>query len=143
MNKNWSTLKKEDKLYLMIPYNDNGIIKYDFQESQVINVHQYEWCTNIRFKYTDKNSNKRKRIELCVNKYKYDFDYISSNKETGWAKDNLIQYGDLIITYLNPEILNKAYSDLIDIKIKEQEAIIKSKMIYIEQLKSIQYNKIV
>ena len=50
MNKiNWSTLKKEDKLYLLIPMLENdGVINYIYQESQVINVHHYNWCTNIR-----------------------------------------------------------------------------------------------
>ena len=142
MDKNWSTLKKDDKLYLMIPYMENNIIKYEFQESQVINVHHYECCTNIRFKYTDKNYNRRRRIELCVNKYKYELEYVSSNKETGWAKDNNYQYGDLIITYLNPEILNKVYDELIDNKIKEQEELIKSQKEYIEKLKLLKNDNI-
>ena len=142
MDKNWSTLKKDDKLYLMIPYMENNIIKYEFQESQVINVHNYDWCTNVRFKYTDKNCNRRRRIELCVNKYKYELEYVSSNKETGWAKDNNYQYGDLIITYLNPEILNKVYDELIDNKIKEQEELIKSQKEYIEKLKLLKNDNI-
>ena len=145
MTKNWSTLEKGDKLYLMVPYIDNNInniIKYEFQKSQVINVHSYEWGTNIRFKYTDKYCNKRRRIELRVNKYKYNLEYVSSNKETGWAKNNDNQYGDLIVTYINPEILYKAYLDLIDAKIKEQESIIKSKINFIEYLKLMKKDKI-
>ena len=38
MEKNWSTLEKGDSVYLLVPYTEDGIIKYDFQESQVINV---------------------------------------------------------------------------------------------------------
>ena len=58
--KNWSTLQKGDKLYLLVPistYNTDGtqITKYVYQESSVINVHQYENHINIRFKYTDAN----------------------------------------------------------------------------------------
>ena len=83
----WSTLKKGDKLYLLIPYysflfinkedEDFNEIVYHYQESQVINVHHYDWCVNIRFKYTDQNG-KRQRVELCVNKYKFSEDAVSS-----------------------------------------------------------------
>ena len=55
--KDWSTLQKGDTLYLLVPistYNTDGtqITKYVYQESSVINVHQYENHINIRFKYT-------------------------------------------------------------------------------------------
>lgn len=143
VKKDWSTLDKDDKLYLMIPYEDNGIIKYEFQESNVINIHHYDCCTNIRFKYTDKNSNKRKRIEFCVNKTKYDKTYLSKDKKTGWARENNIVFGDMIITYINPELLNDVYKELIQNKIIEQEDLIKSQKEYLEKLKYIQYNKIV
>ena len=143
MKKNWNTLEKNDKLFLMIPYDDNGIIKYEFQESHVINIHHYDWCTNIRFKYTNKNINKRQRVEFCVNKTKYDKTYLAKDKKTGWARETQIQFGDMIVTYINPELLNDAYTELIQNKISEQEALIKSQKEYLEKLKSIQYNKIV
>ena len=143
MEKNWSTLEKDDKLYLMIPYTEDGIIKYEFQESHVINIHHYDWCTNIRFKYTDKNINKRRRVEFCINKTKYDQIYLANDKKTGWARDNVIKFGDMIITYINPELLNDAYNELIHEKIIEQEELIKSQKEYLEKLKSIQYNKVV
>jgi len=142
VKKDWSTLEKNDKLFLMIPYDDNGIIKYEFQESYVINVHHYDWCTNIRFKYTDKNINKRQRVEFCVNKTKYDKTYLAKDKKTGWARETQVQFGDMIITYINPELLNEAYTELIQNKISEQEALIKSQKEYLEKLKSIQYNKV-
>lgn len=143
VKKDWSTLKKDDKLYLMVPYDDNGIIKYEFQESHVINIHHYDWCTNIRFKYTNKNINKRQRVEFCVNKTKYDKTYLAKNKKTGWARETQIQFGDIIITYTNPELLNDAYTELIQNKISEQEELIKSQKEYLEKLKYIQYNKVV
>ena len=143
IKKDWSTLEKDDKLFLMIPYDDNGIIKYEFQESHVINIHHYDWCTNIRFKYTDKNINKRQRVEFCVNKTKYDQTYLANDKKTGWARENKIQFGDMIVTYINPELLNDAYTELIQNKISEQEALIKSQKEYLDKLKSIQYNKVV
>ena len=142
VKKDWSTLEKDDKLYLMIPYDDNGIIKYEFQESHVINIHHYDWCTNIRFKYTNKNINKRQRVEFCVNKTKYDKTYLAKDKKTGWARETQIQFGDMIVTYINPELLNDAYTELIQNKISEQEALIKSQKEYLEKLKSIQYNKV-
>lgn len=142
VKKDWSTLEKNDKLFLMIPYDDNGIIKYEFQESHVINIHHYDWCTNIRFKYTDKNINKRQRVEFCINKTKYDKTYLAKDKKTGWARETQIQFGDMIVTYINPELLNDAYTELIQNKISEQEALIKSQKEYLEKLKSIQYNKV-
>ena len=142
VKKDWSTLKKDDKLYLMIPYEDNGIVKYEFQESHIINIHHYDWCTNIRFKYTDKNINKRHRVEFCINKTKYDKKYLANDKKTGWARDTKIVFGDMIITYVNPELLNDAYAELIQNKILEQEALIKSQKEYLDKLRSIQYNKV-
>ena len=29
MEKNWSTLEKGDSIYLLVPYTEDGIIKYD------------------------------------------------------------------------------------------------------------------
>jgi len=143
VKKDWSTLKKDDKLFLMIPYTEDGIIKYEFQESHVINVHHYDWCTNIRFKYTDKDINKRRRVEFCVNKTKYDQTYLANDKKTGWVRETQIQFGDMIVTYINPKLLNDAYTELIQNKISEQEALIESQKEYLDKLKSIQYNKVV
>ena len=143
MKKDWSTLEKGDKLYLMIPYEDNGIIKYEFQESKVINTHQYDWCTNIRFKYTDLNINKRRRVELCVNKYKYNKTYLACCDNTGWARDYNPKLGDIIITYYNPEYINEIYHWLIDDKIREQEALIESQQRFLEKIKDIQFQNII
>ena len=133
MKKNWSTLEKNDKLFLMVPYIEDGITKYEFQESHIINVHHYDWCTNIRFKYTDKSINKRRRIEFCVNKTKYDQIYVANDKKTEWARDTKVMFGDMIITYVNPELLNDAYAELIQDKILEQEALIKSQKEYLDK----------
>lgn len=143
VKKDWSTLKKDDKLFLMIPYTEDGIIKYEFQESHVINVHHYDWCTNIRFKYTDRDINKRRRVEFCINKTKYEQTYLANDKKTGWARENKIQFGDMIVTYINPKLLNDAYTELIQNKISEQEALIKSQKEYLDKLKLVQYDKVV
>jgi len=142
MRKDWSTLEKGDKLYLMIPYEDDGIIKYEFQESQVINTHQYDWCTNVRFKYTDKNINKRRRIELCVNKYKYDRYFLACCDDTGWAKEYDPKWGDIIVTYEDKNYINKIYKYLIQNKIREQEALIESQQRFLEKIKDIQFERI-
>ena len=140
---NWSDLKKNDVLYLMVPYEEDGIIKYEYQESYVINTNQYNVCTNIRLKYTDKNINRRRRINLCINKYKYDSKYLSYCKETGWARDYYSKYGDLIITYGDPNNLNEAYTNIISNKINELSLLINSYKTYLEKIEDIRFNKIV
>lgn len=142
--KDWSTLQKGDILYLLVPtitYNTDGsqITKYVYQESSVINVHQYENHINIRFKYTDSNS-KRRRIELTVNKLKFNNEYVSSDKRTGWASNYNPSYGDLIVTYINKEILNNVYSQIIKQEINKYEEIIENNKKITRQLKSIQYD---
>ena len=113
----WSTLKKDDKIYLLIPYEDNGKILYRFQESQVINTHKYDWCINIRFKYTD-NVGKRQRIEFCVNKYKFAINTLPVRKDTGYARDNEIEYVDIIIS-LDKENLKQELLKTIDKKLNK------------------------
>lgn len=142
--KDWSTLQKGDILYLLVPtitYNTDGsqITKYVYQESSVINVHQYENHINIRFKYTDSNG-KRRRIELTVNKLKFNNEYVSSDKRTGWASNYNPSYGDLIVTYINKEILNNVYSQIIVKEINKYEENIENIKKITRQLKSIQYD---
>lgn len=142
--KDWSTLQKGDILYLLVPtitYNTDGsqITKYVYQESSVINVHQYENHINIRFKYTDSNG-KRRRIELTVNKLKFNNEYVSSDKRTGWASNYNPSYGDLIVTYINKEILNNIYSQIIVKEINKYEENIENIKKITRQLKNIQYD---
>ncbi len=142
--KDWSTLQKGDTLYLLVPtitYNTDGpqITKYVYQESSVINVHQYENHINIRFKYTD-STGKRRRIELTVNKLKFNNEYVSSDKRTGWASNYNPSYGDLIVTYINKEILNNVYSQIIAKEINKHEENIENIKKITRQLKSIQYD---
>ena len=142
--KDWSTLQKGDILYLLVPtitYNTDGsqITKYVYQESSVINVHQYENHINIRFKYTD-SKGKRRRIELTVNKLKFNNKYVSSDKRTGWASNYNPSYGDLIVTYINKEILNNVYSQIIVKEINKYEENIENIKKITRQLKNIQYD---
>ena len=142
--KDWSTLQKGDTLYLLVPtitYNTDGpqITKYVYQESSVINVHQYENHINIRFKYTD-STGKRRRIELTVNKLKFNNEYVSSDKRTGWASNYTPLYGDLLVTYINKEKLNNIYAQIIKQEINKYEEIIENNKKITRQLKSIQYD---
>ena len=142
--KDWSTLQKGDTLYLLVPtitYNADGpqITKYVYQESSVINVHQYENHINIRFKYTD-STGKRRRIELTVNKLKFNNEYVSSDKRTGWASNCNPSYGDLIVTYINKEILNNVYLQIIAKEINKYEENIENIKKITRQLKNIQYD---
>ena len=141
MKKDWSTLEKGDKLYLMIPYEDNGIIKYEFQESQVINTHQYNLCTNIRFKYTNKIINRRCRVNFCVNESKYNKIYLACCDYTMWAQDYEPVWGDIIVTYEDPNYINIIYQKLIDDKIKEQEALIESHQKFLNKIKKLRFEK--
>ena len=142
--KDWSTLQKGDILYLLVPtitYNTDvpQIIKYVYQESSVINVHQYENHINIRFKYTDSNG-KRRRIELTINKLKFNNECVSSDKRTGWASNYNPSYGDLIVTYINKEILNNVYLQIIGKEINKYEENIENIKKITRQLKNIQYD---
>ena len=144
--KDWSTLEKGDKLYLMVPVNTCNndsyrVIKYVYQESEVINVHEYENHVDIRFKYTN-DAGKRKRIGLTVNKTKYNDDYVTTDRRTGWAAKYEPIYGDMIVTFKDKKLLDDAYKyvveseiDYCDDKIKEYESIKR-------YLKDIQYKSI-
>ena len=136
MEKNWSTLEKGDSVYLLVPYTEDGIIKYDFQESQVINVHSYEWCTNIRLKYTDMNINRRRRIELCVNKEKYNSLCVAYTKQLSYAYEGGIKFGDLIAT-LHKDLLKSEYKQLIKNKTAELKQLIASYNMYVEKLEKL------
>ena len=103
----WSRLKKGDELYLMVPSKANigNYLTYNLQYSQVIAIKPYEWCVNIRFKYTDSRG-KRQRINLCINRLKFELPIVSTNKETSYAKSNEICYGDLLVAYDKSSLIN-------------------------------------
>lgn len=134
--KTWDQLQKGDKLYLLIPYwnDERNILMYEYQDSEVINVHNYDNVVNIRLKYTSRHTGKRLRINLCINKLKYNQKYVSTNKETGYARDYHIKYGDCVVTFYNPEILHQVYLKLINEHIKIKEDLIKEQQDSIKQL---------
>ena len=133
----WNKLKKGQGLCLLI-FEDN---KYTYQVSEVISVKEYESICNIRFKYTE--NGKRKRVNLAINKLKYDRPYLAVKRNTEWARDYTPVYGDMIVSFYGLDILNNIYSELITNKIKEQEEIVAKEKDTLSKLYSIQYNKIV
>jgi len=140
--KDWTTLKKDDVLHLLVPKefstDDLKYIKYEYQESKVINVHYYENLINVRFKYTG-NDGKRHRVELSINKSKYNESCLASDKKTSWVAHYNPKYGDILVSYVSKEELNKVYSESIQNEIKKYESLIESQRKIVNQLRSLQY----
>lgn len=133
----WNTLKKGQGLSLLIFKDD----KYTYQVSEVISVKEYESICNVRFKYTE--NGKRIRVNLAINKLKYNLSYLAVKRNTEWARDYIPVYGDMIVSFNGLDILNNIYSELITNKIKEQEKIVAKEKDTLNKLYSLQYNKIV
>ena len=141
--KDWSTLEKGDKLYLLVPIHikdentEQDILCYEYQESSVINIHQYYNTVHIRFKYTNEMG-KRHRVILSINKNKLNDDYVCADNRTGWATDYKISYGDLIVAFKNKRLLSDAHRFIVEQeiencinKIKEHTVLLN----YLEHLK--------
>ena len=133
----WNTLKKGQGLSLLI-FEDG---KYTYQVSEVISIKEYDSICNVRFKYTE--NGKRIRVNLAINKLKYNLPYLAVKRNTEWARDYTPIYGDMIITFNDPNTLNDIYKELITAKIKNQEEIIVKEKDILNKLYSLQYNKIV
>lgn len=132
----WNTLHKDQDLHLLIFEND----KYTYQISKVISIKEYESICNVRFKYTE--NGKRIRVNLAINKLKYNLPYLAVKRNTEWARDYTPIYGDMIITFNDPNTLNDIFKELITAKIKTQEEIIAKEKDILNKLNTIQYDKI-
>ena len=141
VKKDWSNLKKGDKLYLMVPEVKDNTIYYNYQESEIIVVKEYSSITNVRFKYT--YNGKRKRVNLAVNKLKYELPYLAITKATQWAREYKPVYGDTIVTFISAEQLNDIYASLIVDEINKQEQIIEDHKKMLNILRTMQYVKVV
>lgn len=132
--KTWDTLQKGDILHLLVPEDILDIsLKYRYQQSKVISIKKYEYGTFIRFKITDYD-NRRKRINLAVNKLKYNNECIPVDIKTRWAHENFIKFGDIIVTFKDKETLNNAYKYIIDEKIEEQKKLIEQHQLLAKKL---------
>lgn len=132
--KTWNTLQKGDILHLLIPENTQDTIftTYKYQQSTVISVKQYDYGVFIRFKITDNNH--RRRINLVVNRLKYNNECVPVDIKTRWAHENFIKFGDIIVTFKDIETLNNAYKFIIDEKIEEQKKLIQQHQLLIKKL---------
>lgn len=138
----WSKLKKGDNLYLLIPIFPVGkqICEYKYQETKVINMKEYKFIYRLTFKYTDENG-KRIKINLAINKNKCDLLYLPVLRETEWARDVTIKYGDLIVTTFDNKLsINLLVDLMIDNRINECESIIENYKNEISDLETIKRN---
>lgn len=138
----WASLKKGDTLYLGIPYYDNNdnIIKYINQTSQVISIKEYKFIYILTFKYTN-SEGKRIRINLAINKNKCSDLYLAVTRYTEYACDYKIKYGDFILTTLGSESINTFIKDLICNKLEEEKMIVNEHKANIEKLFELLLNK--
>ena len=136
----WSKLKKGDDIYLLIPIIYNDIYKYKYQKSYVINMKEYKSIYRLIFKYTDSNG-KRIKVNLAINKNKYNLPYLPISRETEWARNLNIKYGDFIITTIADKLyLHSIIDKLIDNEINEYNNIIEKYTDIINSLKIIKKN---
>ena len=138
----WSKLKKGDNLYLLIPIFHVGkqICEYKYQETKVINMKEYKFIYRLTFKYTDEYG-KRIKVNLAINKNKCSFPELPVLRETEWARELEIKYGDFIISPIDDKLTLCLLVDLmIDNRINEYESIIETYKNNISDLENIKRN---
>ncbi len=138
----WSKLKKGDNLYLLIPTYPIGkqICEYKYQETEVINMKEYKFIYRLTFKYTDEYG-KRIKVNLAINKNKCGLSYLPVSRETEWARELGIKYGDFIISPIDDKLYLCSLVDLmIDNRINEYNDIIETYKNEISDLENIRRN---
>ena len=130
-----SDLTKGDELYLLVPYVKDTHIYYELQLSNVINVHKYKYVTNIRFKYTQKYTGKRMRVNLSVNVNKDMLTYEILGK-SDIARDVDAEYGDFIVSQTY-NIINMLPKSLLQKEINKSYQEIKKQQENIKYLKGL------
>lgn len=140
MKRKWNELQKGDILYVLVPYEDeDGIVKYMYQESSVISIRgHYYLFYNIKFKYTDIDG-KRQRAGLIVGENEIDNDYIISDKTIGINRNH---YGDLIVSFRNKECLNRIYEQILNTEIERYESALESLKNTLDKLRNQQSKNI-
>ena len=138
MIKKWSELKKGELLNILVPiYEDTNIIKYEYQQTTVINIKEApdNLGITIKFKYTNTDGY-RKRCFMFISKNRYDVSVLSVNKYHFAMKP--YKFGDILAS-IDINELKTVYKNLIDNKQKEIENFIENqkKVLYqLEELKN-------
>ncbi len=135
----WSTLQKNDKLYLLVPITKNDNIYYQFQESYVISHKVNKGIIYIRFKYTD-STNHRRRKNFWIYTKDINSSYICISKNTC---DHTLKYGHMIVCYDDPNTLNVVYQEMIAKEIDETNNLINNQKQFLKFLENQKFNRIV
>lgn len=135
----WSTLQKNDKLYLLVPITKNDNIYYQFQESYVISHKVNKGIIYIRFKYTD-STNHRRREDFWIYSKDINSSYISISKN---MYNHTPKYGHMIVCYDDPHTLNVVYHEMIAKKIDETNNLINDQKQFLNFLENQKFNQIV
>ena len=132
---NWSEIKTNDKVYILIPHYDVDLdlIEYKYQESYIINIKEHDDGITIKFKYTN-NKGLRKRCFMFISDNRYDVKTLSVNKYHFAMKP--YKFGDILIS-ISEDNLKYTYKDLISIKQKDVEKQINKQRQYLEKLEKL------
>ena len=121
-NKNWSNLKKGDRIFILVPFNRDEEIQYDsdliknymcLQTTEVITIKPYMNFVNIRLKYTDAYG-KRQRINVQINKNKFEDDIVSAEKTSSYAAHYPFDYGQILLTFKDRKVLIDEFTKLLE-----------------------------
>ena len=139
MNKKWSDIKQGDILYVLVPiYADKNMLKYEHQQTKVINIKETpeNLGITIKFKYTNTDGYRR-RCFLFIAKNRYNVPTLAGNNYRYAMKPN--KFGDILISFdLND--LNNVYKNLIVNKQKEIEGLIEQQQKLLSQLEELKNN---
>ena len=140
MIKKWSDVKTGELLYILVPiYSDTNIVKYEYQQTKVINIKEApdNLGITIKFKYTNTDGYRRRCI-MFISTNRYDVSVLSANKYHFAMKP--YKWGDILVS-LTADDLKNVYKNLIDNKQKEIERLIESQKNFLSQLEELK-NKI-
>lgn len=139
MNKKWTDIKPGDILYILVPiYTDKTMVKYEYQQSKVINIKESpeQLGITIKFKYTNTDGY-RKRCFMFISTNRYDVSVLSVNKYHFAMKP--YKFGDILVSFVYNDLTN-VYKNLIVNKQKEIEKNILEQQELLKQLEELKNN---
>lgn len=139
MNKNWNDVKQGDILHILVPMFMDNNVKYEYQQTKVINIKEAadNLGITIKFKYTNTDGY-RKRCFMFISKNRYEISVLSVNKYHFAMKP--YKFNDILVS-TDIDDLKNVYKNLIDNKQKEIEELIESQKTLLNQLEELK-NKI-